>query len=110
MYNLYRKNRNRLPSGHITSILRRQKPTEPWLTRKNVINKAFINYRKQITGANVVIVPTKTSKNGTGKRVMDSEISELSNIKIFDEVLISNGMLEDLLEPLQIKKEENEKN
>ena len=79
MYNLYRKNKNRLPYGHITSILHRLKPTEPWLTR-NVINKAFIKYRKQVAGVNVVIVPTKAANES----VIDSEISELSNVSSFE--------------------------
>ena len=69
MYKLYKKNGDRLPYGHITLILDRLKPTEPWLTR-NVINKAFINHRKQEAAVSVVVV--RTSSN--------SEISGLSNV------------------------------
>ena len=79
MYNLYRKNKDRLPYGHITSILHRLKPSEPWLTR-NVINKAFIKHQKQVAGVNVVIVPTKAANES----VIDSEISELSNVSSFE--------------------------
>ena len=57
MYKLYKKNGDRLPYGHITLILDRLKPTEPWLTR-NVINKAFINHRKQEAAVSVVVVRT----------------------------------------------------
>ncbi len=45
MHSLYIKNGNRLPYGHISVILKRLKLIEPWLTR-NIINKAFLNYRK----------------------------------------------------------------
>ena len=57
MYDLYRKNGNRLPYGHITLILDKLKPTEPWLTQ-NILNKAFMKYRKQEAAMKVVIVPT----------------------------------------------------
>ena len=78
MYKLYRKNGDRLPYGHITLILERLKPTEPWLTR-NIINKAFMKYRKQEGSVKVVVIPNMT-KTGTDESVIDSEMSDLSNV------------------------------
>ena len=69
MYKLYKKNGDRLPYGHITLILDRLKPKEPWLTR-NLINKAFINHWKQEAAVSVVVVPTS----------LNSEISDLGNV------------------------------
>ena len=88
MYNLYTKNGNRLPYGHITVILESLKPTEPWLTR-NIINKAFLNYKKS-NGAGapqqVIVVADKVNskKDKNCSSVMDSEISDLSNVSSFE--------------------------
>ena len=92
MYSLYVKNGNRLPYGHISVILKRLKPTEPWLTR-NIINKAFLNYRKldapkvEKTSHSVpqqlVVVPGKSMTNDNTPSMIDSEISELSNVSSF---------------------------
>ena len=88
MYSLYTKNGNRLPYGHITVILESLKPTEPWLTR-NIINKAFLNYKKS-NGAGapqqVIVVADKVNskKDKNCSSVMDSEISDLSNVSSFE--------------------------
>ena len=66
----------------ITLILDRLKPIEPWLAR-NVINKAFINNWKQRATTKVVIVSTKSTQNGIDNTVLDSEISEFSNVSSF---------------------------
>ena len=47
MYEAYVKNENRLPWGHVGGILEELKTTHKWLTR-NIINKAFINFRKDL--------------------------------------------------------------
>ena len=93
MYNLYTKNGNRLPYGHISVILERLKPTEPWLTR-NIINKAFLNYRKRNTPKveetvhsapqQLVVVTGKSMKNDNSTSMIDSEILELSNVSNFE--------------------------
>ena len=90
MYKLYTKNGNRLPYGHISVILERLKPTEPWLTR-NIINKAFIKYRKhgdvpkvEKAPQQVVVVAGQSKKNGSSSSMLDSEISDLSNVSSFE--------------------------
>ena len=86
MYNLYTKNGNRLPYGHIVVIFKRLKLTESRL-RRNMINNALINYWKHSysTPKQVVLVPeTSAKKNGTTGSVLDSTISELSNVSSFN--------------------------
>ena len=45
MIESYKHNNNRLPYGHVENLLKALKPKESWMTR-NIINKAFMKYRK----------------------------------------------------------------
>ena len=46
MYEAYVKNDNRLPWGYVGGILNELETSHKWLTR-NIINKAFMNFRKK---------------------------------------------------------------
>ena len=56
MYREYIHNNNRLPYGHITQLLKALKPREEWLNR-NIINKAFMKFRKDEACRNEVNEP-----------------------------------------------------
>ena len=45
MIESYKQNNNRLPYGQVENLLKELKIKEPWMTR-NIINKAFMKYRK----------------------------------------------------------------
>ena len=47
MYKEFLHNKNRLPYGHVSNLLKELKPQETWLTR-NIINKSFMNYREEM--------------------------------------------------------------
>ena len=47
MYEKYLRNNNRLPYGHLEGILKALVAKEEWLSR-NILNKAFMKYRKKI--------------------------------------------------------------
>jgi len=85
MYKEFLRNQNRLPYGHISNLLRELKPQEDWLTR-NIINKAFMNYKGEMKQK--LEERTQQPSNMSGHvvggsslgRVSPSMLSELSNV------------------------------
>ena len=64
MYDAYVRNNNRLPYGHVQELLKQFGDQYSWLTR-NIINKAFIKYRKDIKLTQKTTVPSEISLKST---------------------------------------------
>ena len=75
MYREFVRNGNWLPYGHAAQLMKAIKPREPWLSR-NVINKAFIKFRKDIACKNELLVPESVGIRSTSIIVL--QISQIS--------------------------------
>ena len=80
MYNEYVRNNNKLPYGHVTNLVNELKQREGWIT-KNIVNKAFIQYRKERTRElrESLETPPPTVPR-TIREQSPSIISDLSNV------------------------------
>ena len=79
MYREYVRKKNWLPYVHVTQLLNTIKPREPWLSC-NVINKAFIKFRKDIACKNELLVPESIGVRSTSHDHCASNISDISNV------------------------------
>ena len=79
MYREFVCNENWLPYGHVTPLMKAIKPREPWLSC-NVINKAFIKFRKDIACKNELLVLESVGVRSTSHDHCASNISDISNV------------------------------
>ena len=88
MIEAYKQNGNRLPYGHVENLLKALKTKEPWMTR-NIINKVFMKYRKDLnkkeadtsgtngTKSSSVLVPDNITLDCTsGSGTAESDLTE----------------------------------
>ena len=75
MYDSYKKNGNRLPYGHVEVLLKELRPNEPWMTR-NIVNKAFMKYRKDLAMEKDKKESDNGGTNNTGNQSCYGEIPE----------------------------------
>ncbi len=64
MYDAYIGNNNRLPYGHVQKLLKEFSAQDSWLNM-NVINKAFIKYRREKLTLKTSTIPSKISLKST---------------------------------------------